>query len=194
MPRIDNLYELPQNLPVPVDDEAATTCGECNSPWCSCLQPREISWAYRACQEERSYAATRARGGQARARRGGGTRSRAFAGTRHNRPPSGSTTLRSKALERRCSAPARKIPDIGRRIAKRLHLPFALLGASERKYARALELPTLQAEEMVLIERLALVLKDGRIEEAFYPIFPPGKNATKVTACGFIVAQERTCR
>ena len=180
MPRTDNLYELLQDLPPPVDDGAATTRRERNSPRCSYLQPREISWACRACRAELSYAAARARGGQAKVCCRGEMRSRAFAGARHNRAPSETTTLSSKALERRYSASPRKIPDNGRRQAERLHLPFALLSDSERKYARALESPTFQVEQMVLIERLTLVTKDGRIEKALYSVSSPGKNAAKV--------------
>ena len=33
-----------------------------------------------------------------------------------------------------------------------------------------------------LLRRLTLVIRDGRIEKAFYPIFPPDKHADEVVA------------
>ncbi len=33
---------------------------------------------------------------------------------------------------------------------------------------------------MTLITRLTLVIRDGRIERGFYPVFPPGENAGEV--------------
>jgi hypothetical protein len=41
-------------------------------------------------------------------------------------------------------------------------------------------LPTFEAEGKTLIGRLTLVVRNGRIEEVFYPVFPPGKNAEEV--------------
>lgn len=35
---------------------------------------------------------------------------------------------------------------------------------------------------MVLIKRLTLVVRDGRIATVFYPVFPPNKNAEEVLA------------
>jgi peroxiredoxin len=41
-------------------------------------------------------------------------------------------------------------------------------------------LPTFEVEGMALIKRLTLVICDGRIERVFYPVFPPGENASEV--------------
>ncbi len=35
---------------------------------------------------------------------------------------------------------------------------------------------------MTLIKRLTLVIRDGRIEKVFYPVFPPDKNVEEVIA------------
>jgi len=67
-----------------------------------------------------------------------------------------------------------------REAAERLHLPFALLSDEGLEFAGALNLPTFKAEGKTHIKRLTLVIKDGRIEEVFYPVFPPGKNAEEV--------------
>ena len=64
----------------------------------------------------------------------------------------------------------------------RLHLPFELLSDEDLAFAGALSLPTFEADGMILIKRLTLVLEDGRIEKVFYPVFPPGKNAEEVLA------------
>jgi peroxiredoxin len=67
-----------------------------------------------------------------------------------------------------------------REASGRLHLPFLLLSDEKREFARALELPTFEAEGMTLIKRLTLVIEEGEILEVFYPVFPPGKNAEEV--------------
>jgi peroxiredoxin len=65
-------------------------------------------------------------------------------------------------------------------VAERLHLPFVLLSDEKLEFAGALNLPTFEAEGKTLIERLTLVVRNGRIEEVVYPVFPPGKNAEEV--------------
>ena len=67
-----------------------------------------------------------------------------------------------------------------REAAERLHLPFELLSDSGLAFAEALELPTFEAEGMILIKRLTLVIDEGRIEKVFYPVFPPDENAKEV--------------
>ena len=67
-----------------------------------------------------------------------------------------------------------------REAAERLHLPFALLSDEGLEFAGALNLPTFEADGETLIKRLTLVIRDGRIETVFYPVFPPGKNAEQV--------------
>jgi peroxiredoxin len=63
---------------------------------------------------------------------------------------------------------------------ERLHLPFPLLSDEKLRFAKALKLPTFEVESMTLIRRLTLVIKDGRVEHVFYPVFPPDKNADEV--------------
>jgi peroxiredoxin len=64
--------------------------------------------------------------------------------------------------------------------AGRLHLPFELLSDEKLAFARALGLPVFEVEGMTLIKRLTLIVTGGRIEEVFYPVFPPGENAREV--------------
>lgn len=69
-----------------------------------------------------------------------------------------------------------------REAAERLHLPFPLLSDEGLRFARAMGLPTFEAGGMTLIRRLTLVLREGRVETVFYPIFPPDASAEQVVA------------
>src|SRR5919205_4222224 len=59
--------------------------------------------------------------------------------------------------------------DYQREAAARLHLPFSLLSDEKLEFARALGLPTFEAEGMTLIKRLTLVIERGEIKHVFYP-------------------------
>jgi peroxiredoxin len=67
-----------------------------------------------------------------------------------------------------------------REAVERLHLPFELLSDERLEFARALKLPTFLVDRMTLIRRLTLILRDGAIEKVFYPVFPPDANAEVV--------------
>ena len=69
-----------------------------------------------------------------------------------------------------------------REAAERLHLPFPILSDADLKLARAIDLPTFSTSGMTLFKRMALVIDDGTIVKAFYPVFPPDKNAQEVVA------------
>jgi peroxiredoxin len=66
--------------------------------------------------------------------------------------------------------------------ATRLHLPFAILSDEKLAFTKALQLPTFTTSGMTLLKRMALVIDDGMITKAFYPVFPPDKNAEEVIA------------
>ena len=67
-----------------------------------------------------------------------------------------------------------------REVAERLHLPFPILSDEHFKLTTALRLPTFQTSGMTLLKRLTLVIRDGKIEHIFYPVFPPDQNASDV--------------
>ncbi len=93
-----------------------------------------------------------------------------------------------EALGTRVFGLSTQTTDYQREAVTRLHLPFDLLSDRDLAFARALRLPTFEFEwsfgdqPAVLIKRLTLVLTDGRIEQVFYPVFPPDKNAGDVRA------------
>lgn len=67
-----------------------------------------------------------------------------------------------------------------REAVERLRLPFQLLSDEDLAFTTALSLPTFEVEGMILTKRLTLVIYDGRIEKVFYPVFPPNENAEEV--------------
>jgi peroxiredoxin len=64
----------------------------------------------------------------------------------------------------------------------RLKVPFEVLSDEDLRLTRALRLPTFTFAGMTLIKRLTLVVRAGRIEHVFYPVFPPDKHAEEVIA------------
>jgi peroxiredoxin len=70
--------------------------------------------------------------------------------------------------------------DYQREMAERLHLPFEVLSDARFAFSDALRLPTFEVDGMRLVKRLTLVVRDKRIEHAFYPVFPPDQSADQV--------------
>jgi peroxiredoxin len=66
--------------------------------------------------------------------------------------------------------------------AAREHIPFALLSDGGLELADELGLPTFEAAGMRLCRRLTLVAEAGTIVKAFYPVFPPDRDAAAVLA------------
>ncbi|WP_158861768.1 MerR family transcriptional regulator [Leifsonia sp. AG29] len=73
--------------------------------------------------------------------------------------------------------------DYQAEVVDRLRLPFPMLSDEQFLLADALSLPTFAAEgHDRLYARLTLVIREGRIEHVFYPIFPPNTHAQQVLA------------
>jgi len=73
-------------------------------------------------------------------------------------------------------------PAEQREFAEREHIPFPLLSDPELQLRDALRLPTFEAAGMTLYRRLTLIAVEGRIVKAFYPVFPPDRDAAQVLA------------
>jgi peroxiredoxin len=69
-----------------------------------------------------------------------------------------------------------------REAAERLHLPFAILSDADLALTRAMRLPTFTVAGMTLLKRMAWVIDDGVVAKVFYPVFPPDQNAEEVVA------------
>ncbi len=67
-----------------------------------------------------------------------------------------------------------------REAVERLALPFSLLSDSDLALTRALRLPMFEVAGQLLMKRLTLVVRDGRIEHVWYPVFPPDRHAQEV--------------
>jgi len=72
-------------------------------------------------------------------------------------------------------------PDYQAELVARLRLPFVMLSDPDFALGDALRLPTFTAPgHERLYSRLTLVVRDGKIEHLFYPIFPPNIHAQQV--------------
>lgn len=65
-------------------------------------------------------------------------------------------------------------------MVERLHLPFEVLSDESLELTKELNLPTLIVNDMILIKRITLICKDDKIIKVFYPVFPPDKNVEEV--------------
>lgn len=92
------------------------------------------------------------------------------------------TELRQAGAERLFGMSSQD-PDYQAEAVNRLQLPFSMLSDPEFALADALKLPTFSANgHDRLYSRLTLVIRNGLIETAFYPIFPPNEHANEVRA------------
>lgn len=70
--------------------------------------------------------------------------------------------------------------DYQKEFATRTDLPFEILSDEQFALTEALDLPTFTYNSMRLIKRLALFVERGKIVKTFYPVFPPDQNASAV--------------
>lgn len=66
--------------------------------------------------------------------------------------------------------------------ADRNHLVYPIVADPERRLATALGLPTFAVDGLTLYKRVTLVAVSRVIEKVFYPVFPPDRNAAEVVA------------
>ena len=184
MPRSDNLYALPDDLPVPTDDGACahlpgmrlpaiplrSTAGglvslaDIDAPWL-------ITYFY-------------PRTGLPDADPPGGLAAwDAIPGTRGCTPQSCAYCDHHDQL----SAQGARVFGISSQdtayqaeAAARLHLPYELLSDAGLELAHALGLPTFTIASHTMIKRLTLIARRGIIEQCFYPVFPPTADAANV--------------
>ena len=67
-------------------------------------------------------------------------------------------------------------------LSERLGILHPVIADPELSLKEALGLPTFEFEGAELYKRVTLVLSDGLIEKVFYPVFPPDRNAEEVLA------------
>ena len=181
---IDNIHELPADLPVPLDDGACdhlrgmtvppiplpSTAG--GSIDLAGLDGRTVVYCYPRTGEANQDPPVG--WNEIPGARGCTPQSCAFRD--HFRE--------LQAVGARVSGLSTQSTEYQQEAVRRLHLPFALLSDQSLTLARALRLPTFEVEVLgtTLIKRLTLLVHSGRIEQVWYPVFPPSRNAEDVLA------------
>jgi peroxiredoxin len=181
MARSDNLYELPNNLPVPQDDGACAHLTGVRVPAVllrstaggmvdlSRLSGRTIVYCYpRTGKPDQEMPAG---WNDIPGARGCTPQSCAFRDHYRDLRALGISAVYGLSTQD---------SDYQREAVNRLELPFELLSDEKLEFASALNLPTFDVEAMTLIKRLSLIVHDGVIEQVFYPVFPPDANAAAI--------------
>ncbi len=179
--RGDELYTLPDDLPVPEDDGAADdlpgsrlpavalTASDGAEVTLSELPGRSVVFAYPRT------------GKPGEPSLGGDAFWDAIPGARGCTPQACAIRdghARFEALGVRVFGLSTQSPDDQREAAERLHLPYPLISDP----TAALGLPTFEVEGVTLYRRLTLIVRDGIVEDAIYPVFPPDAAAEQALA------------
>ena len=189
MPRSDDIYTLPPDLPEPVDDGLAghflgfqvppirlpSTDGRLVD--LSAIDGRTVVYCYpRTGRPDQELPAGW----------------NLIPGARGCTPQSCAFREHHRDLER-CGARVFGLStqdvEYQREAAERLHLPFPLLSDARLELASAMRLPTFEVQSMRLLKRLTLMIRDGVVEHVWYPVFPPDRNASQVL--DWLVAHQR---
>jgi peroxiredoxin len=177
----DDLYTLPPDLPVPVDDGAADHLTGLRLPAIALpstsgrqinLQDLGTGWTVLYC-----YPRT------GRPDEPGPPAWDAIPGARGCTPQACSYRdhhAELGALDARVFGISTQTTAYQREMTQRLHLPYQVLSDADFRLTDALRLPTFEAGGMRLLKRLTLLVLGGRIEACFYPVFPPDADADRV--------------
>ncbi|HMK13497.1 MAG TPA: peroxiredoxin [Burkholderiales bacterium] len=180
MPRTDGIYQLPENLPPPVDDGACDHLQGMRLPSVA-LPSTSGGYVELANLVGTTVLYCYPRTGRPDQELPPGWND--IPGARGCTPQSCAFRDHYQELQRlsaRVFGLSTQSTEYQQEAAQRLHLPFALLSDGNLHFASALHLPTFEVGEMTLIKRLTLILRDGRIAKVFYPVFPPDQNALQV--------------
>jgi peroxiredoxin len=182
--RTDNLYQLPADLPVPVDDGAARHLPGLALPPIALpstdgrsvrLNDTAISLAVVYCYP---------RTGRPDAIALGGTEAwNAIPGARGCTPQSCAYRDHYQELQRLGAALyglSTQTTEYQCEAVSRLCLPFALLSDAACEFSASLRLPWFEVEGVRLLKRLTLVIRRGYILHCLYPVFPPDRDAETV--------------
>jgi peroxiredoxin len=182
--RTDNLYSLPENLPVPEDDGACNHLRRSMLPSIGLkatsgpmvdLSKEGRTWLIVYCYPRTGRPDQEPPGGMAAWN--------AIPGARGCTPQSCAyrdhyTEL--TALGAALYGLSTQDTEYQSEAVQRLHLPFPLLSDARLEFTRALGLPTFTHAGLELIKRLTVIARAGRIEEVFYPVFPSDADAKHV--------------
>jgi peroxiredoxin len=184
MTRSDDIYSLPADLPVPIDDGACDHLPGMELPDLALpatsgrqveLRSLGSGWTVLYC-----YPRTGVPGQDLP---GGFVAWDAIPGARGCTPQSCSYRdhhQELRELDAQVFGLSTQTTDYQREMALRLHLPFEVLSDAGLRFATALRLPTFTVAGFTLIQRLTLLTRGGRIETCFYPVFPSDSDAPRV--------------
>ena len=182
--RTDDLYQLPADLPVPLDDGAARHLAGTALPPVALpstsggrvrLDDTAIQLAVVYCYP---------RTGRPDAVALGSTASwNAIPGARGCTPQSCAYRDHHRELQQLGAVIyglSTQPTDYQREAVSRLHLPFQLLSDAAGEFLACLRLPWFEVEGVRLLKRVTLIIRQGRIVHCIYPVFPPDKDAETV--------------
>ncbi|MGE5175910.1 MAG: peroxiredoxin [Hyphomicrobiales bacterium] len=181
-PRTDDLYQLPADLPVPVDDGAARHLVGAAVPAIALPSTRGGSVDLQAHSGRTIVYGYPRTGLPDRDPPEGWDR---IPGARGCTPQSCAFrdhNAEIEALGARVFGLSTQTTEYQREVVERLHLPFPLLSDASFRLADAMKLPTFEIASQRLLKRLTLVIRDGAVEHVIYPVFPPDRNASDVVA------------
>jgi len=185
MARTDDLYSLPDDLPVPTDDGACDHLPGSDWPSIALPSTRGRLVAVRDVPADWVVVYFYPRTGLPDQDPPGGTRVwDAIPGARGCTPQACAYRdhyKELKALGAEVFGVSTQDTAYQHEAAERLHLPFELLSDARLELANVLRLPTFEVAGMTLIKRLTLILRrGGRIVRCFYPVFPPDADAERI--------------
>ena len=179
----DAFYELPANLPVPLDDGAAKHLPGMRVPAITLTSTAggRVNLAELALERTVVYCYPRTGAPGQPVPKGWDE----IPGARGCTPESCSFRdhyQQLRSLKTQVFGLSTQTTEYQQEMVARLHLPFAVLSDADFAFTNALRLPTFEFDGVRLLKRLTLVLSDGKIERVFYPVFPPDKHAEEVIA------------
>jgi peroxiredoxin (alkyl hydroperoxide reductase subunit C) len=179
--RGDELYTLPDDLPVPEDDGAADALPGSALPAVA-LAATDGTQVTLAELPGRAVVFAYPRTGRpGEPSLGGDEAWDAIPGARGCTPQAcgfRDSHARFEALGVRVFGLSTQTTEYQREAAERLHLPYPLLSDPDA----ALGLPTFEVEGVTLYKRLTLIMRDGVVQDAIYPVFPPTVAADQALA------------
>lgn len=180
MSRSDDLYQLPKNLPVPINDGACDHLLQMSIPniWLISTANRKV------CLTENLYRTVV----YCYPRTGTPDKDplpgwNLIPGARGCTPQSCGFRDHFKELQvlnTQVFGLSTQTTEEQKELVERIHLPFEILSDSELILTKALNLPTFELESITFIKRLTMIIFEGKIEKVFYPVFPPDQNAFEV--------------
>jgi peroxiredoxin len=183
--RSDNLYSLPQELPVPIDDGASDHLLHMRVPSVQLLSTAE-KWVDLSQLQGVTVVYCYPRTGRPDQDPPGGLEE-------WNRIP-GARGCTPQTIAFRDHFPefqtlgvhifglSTQSTSYQQEVVARLNLPFELLSDESLKLTNALMLPTFEFGGAILNRRLTMVIESGAVIKVFYPAFPPDGNAAEVLA------------